>query len=269
MGQIRSVWVVFLFLGTAPAATIVSELRMNGTNGSTVFIDTAGGAWTAFGTAQISTARSIAGGASAWFAGDGSSVRNNSSGALYFPTQPFTIEFWIYPEASGLNRPGGIYLAGRSNPDSGLGFDIRLHDREIVVWGLDGWFGGIMPRGTPYVEADRWGHVALSVTSTHAFLFFNGVLRGSSPRSAISDGGNAFAIGYQSNFGGWSFQGYIDEFRVWDEALWTADWPPVSEIPEPLTWALVATGIGGCLMRRAFASNGSCPRGRPVRRHST
>lgn len=187
---------------------------MNGTNGSTVFTDTAGGAWTPFGTAQISTAQSIAGGASGRFAGDGSSVRNNSTTALYFPTQPFTIEFWIFPEASGLNRTGMIYLAGRSNPDAGLGFDIRIQDREIVVWGLDGWFGGIMPAGTPYVEADRWGHVALSVTPTEAFLFFNGVLRGSSPRSAISDGGNAFAIGYQWNFGGWAFQGYIDEFRV-------------------------------------------------------
>ncbi|GIU77333.1 MAG: hypothetical protein KatS3mg005_0571 [Bryobacteraceae bacterium] len=244
----------FFLLASASAATLLSNLPMNGTNGSTAFIDTAGGGWTAFGTAQISTAQSVAGGASGWFPGNGSSVRNNNSNALYFPTQPFTIEFWIYPDGNSMTSGVQHYLAGRSNPDAGLGFDIRLLDGEIVVWGLNGWFGGIMPTGTPYVGANRWGHVALSVTPTQAFLFYDGVLRGSSPRSLITDGGNAFAIGYQSNFGGFSFPGYIDEFRVWDDALWTAEQPPGGEIPEPGTWLLLAGGLGALILSRRLAS---------------
>lgn len=107
---------MFTFLGSASAATIMADLPMDGTDGSTVFTDTAGGAWTAFGSVQISTAQSVAGGTSGRFPGSGSSVRNNNASALYFSTQPFTIEFWILPDAT-YGSP--MYLAGHSNPDGG------------------------------------------------------------------------------------------------------------------------------------------------------
>jgi hypothetical protein len=235
-------------------AALVAELGMNGDNGSTAFIDTVGGTWIPIGTAQISTAQGVSGGASAYFAGDGF-VRNTDANALLL-TAPFTVEFWMY--VNEVPVAGQQYLAGRSIPDLGLGFDIRLEQGEILVLGVNGWgfnIGTEGDGGTNYVEAGQWGHVALSVTETNAYLFYNGVLRGSSGSSTITNGG-IFSIGFQSSYGGAPFQGYIDDFRVWDTALWTADFNPSGgEVPEPGTWILVAGGMALALYRRRLPSS--------------
>jgi F5/8 type C domain len=67
----------------------------------------------------------------------------------------------------------------------------------------------------------------VSSTADTVYLFIDGVLKGSCPRSAITPRDLPFQIGCTINFGGAAFNGYIDEVRFSQGvARWTADFTP-------------------------------------------
>lgn len=94
---------------------------------------------------------------------------------------------------------------------------------------------------------------------------------GATGRSAITDGGNLFRIGYQFNFGGAAYNGYMDELRLSDTALWTSNFTPSlsPNVPEPSTYAAifgaVVLGFAAYKRRRAACVDGavSAPSHRP------
>lgn len=220
-------------------ADVISLLHMDGTNGSTSFVDATGKAWVSTG-AEISIAQARWD-QSAFFAGTSDYLTAGNAADFSFGSDPFTVDFWMNPSTLGDNT----YLAGRSNPGSGLGFDIRLDRGEILLVGVNGWsfnIGTYAVTDAQYVITNEWQHIAISATTSNVYLFYNGVLTGSSARATITDGGNPFRLGYQANFGGGDYEGYLDEFRISDTALWTADFtPPTSPgaVPEPTSGIVV------------------------------
>lgn len=135
------------------------------------------------------------------------------SGLGSFGSAPFTIDFWLYSRNDGDNT----YIVGKSHPDHGLGWDIRLNANAVRVAGIDGWAFNITSDAS--ITPNRWHHVALSADETTATLYINGIPKGTSPRSTISDTTNPARIGYTTNFGGTAFSGLIDEVAVHSRAL--------------------------------------------------
>lgn len=79
----------------------VSLLHMNGVDGSTTFTDESGKSWTAKGNAQIDTAGSRFGGASALFDGSGDYMELPDHEDFNVGSGDFTVDFWFRKNANG------------------------------------------------------------------------------------------------------------------------------------------------------------------------
>lgn len=230
---------LFLALPLSAHAAVISMLHFDGN-----FTDDTGTAWVSNG-AVISSAKSYAGGSSAYFGGvKGQNVQVVNNNLFSFGSSPFTIDFWMNP--SEINNS---YLVGSSHPDSGTGYDIRLNPAEILVVGVNGWafnIGTDASNDVNYIEANNWYHVMLSVTTETAYLYVNEQLKGQSARTAVNGYGVPFRIGDTDGYGGAAFHGYIDEFRISNTALS----PNSAPVPEPATVLLMGAGIAGLVTAR-------------------
>jgi hypothetical protein len=114
--------------GSVPDALL---LHMDGSNGSTTFTDSSSNALTvtANGNAQISTAQSKFGGASAAFDGDGDFLSIASNVAFAFGAAAFTIECWAYQSAT----PNGTGLISEeyTGPSDAVTFAIGFCDGTV------------------------------------------------------------------------------------------------------------------------------------------
>jgi hypothetical protein len=132
-----------------------------------------------------------------------------------FGSNLFSVAFWM-----NSNNAGNIaYILGKSHPDGGQGWDIRLHDNRIQVVGVDGWPAQYNIQTEQVIVASQWHHVAVTATATAVDVYVDGILRGSSGRQAISLASNPFRMGYTTNFGGTPFNGLLDEVQIYDRAL--------------------------------------------------
>jgi len=152
------------------------------------------------------------------FSFDGVNDYVEASGVGDFGSNPFTVDFWMYSNSVGT----GNFILGKNNADGGLGWDIRLHNSTIQIVGVNGWGLNIASDGSATPNA--WHHIALSSTGSAVELYIDGVLKGSSARSAISSTSNPFWIGYApSNYcyacGATVFNGLIDEVEIFNRAL--------------------------------------------------
>ncbi len=138
-------------------------------------------------------------------------MSGNATGV--FGASAFTVDFWMYANNNGSNT----YLMGKSDPDGGTGWDVRLDNNTIQVIGVNGW--GFNITSDASVTAGAWHHISISATDTQVNLYIDGVLKGTSARNTISTTTNPFRIGDTSNFGGTAFNGFIDEVDVFNRAL--------------------------------------------------
>ncbi len=128
---------------------------------------------------------------------------------------PFTVDFWMKtPDASHSTH---AYLMGKSHPDGGLGWDIRVANNAISVVGVNGWAVNITSNAS--ITANSWHHVGVISNGSTVELYIDGVLKGSCPRAAISSTANPMRFGFTTNFGGLAFHGLLDEIEIFDRGL--------------------------------------------------
>jgi hypothetical protein len=87
-------------------------MHMDGANGSTSMVDVIGHPFTVHGSAQISTAQSVFGGAS-FYTSNGGYITTPAAPELSIGSNDFTVEMWVYPlnYSAGTNWGGINYQA--------------------------------------------------------------------------------------------------------------------------------------------------------------
>ena len=194
-------------------------LHMDGTSGSTDFVDSGPNALTvtAVGNAQISTTQSKYGGASGSFDGTGDYLTVASNAALAFGTGDFTVEFWMYitsRKAYGyiLNTQGGtnaLYVSFDA-----AGNYLRLTN-DTTVYAI-----------SPTLNLAQWYHISVVRSNGSSRVYVDGVggtavaCSASFVQTGPLVGGTASA-----NY----FQGYIDDLRITKYARYTSAFTPPTQ----------------------------------------
>jgi hypothetical protein len=188
-----------------------------------VFTDLKGKTVTAVGNAQISTAQSKFGGASALFDGTGDYL--TCSAPVIPATDDFTIECWIYRAVSGVfhtllgqGDDGGAAL-GR------LSFTVRDTNKLSIFFAST---VNLSLIGATSIALQTWTHVALVRSGSVFRIFINGVLdaEGSSSQ-AVYTSANSFIARSFNSASPLSFNGHLDDLRVTSGvARYTANFTP-------------------------------------------
>ena len=225
-------------------------LHMDGINGSTTFIDNSyvQNTVTANGNAQISTAQSKFGGASAYFDGNGDSI---SFADLQLGTGSFTVEMWFKTNS------GNQYaqLIGNESNGGSAGFTLLINNNSP-----SGGQVAVYSNGSLVVQSssgdwsdDAWHHVALVRSDSNVTLYLDGISYGTGTNSNSWDGGNYY-IGTNAVYSGRDLDGYIDDLRITKGvARYAANFtPPTAALPDPFT-----PGPTAALLLHFDGTNGS------------
>jgi hypothetical protein len=232
------------FTTTDPAVTGENDsftkimLHMDGADASTTFTDVnLGGSahtWTAAGNAQVDTAQSKFGGASALFDGTGDWITTPDHADFALGTGDFTIECWF-----NCNAAGGtvVRLAGQNNNTESVAstsFQIRRSVGNLIQAYVAVGAATFNVLGTTqFTNAVNtgWHHVAVVRTGGFLFLYIDGVQEGSATAisGSINDSANALRVGAGGEVTAETWVGWIDEFRLSvGIARYTANFTPAT-----------------------------------------
>ncbi len=209
-------------------------LHMDGTNASTDFTDDNGVdrstvGVSAHGNAQIDTAQSKFGGASAYFDGNDDYLTihgvDGSFNDEWVNGSEWTVEYWVRGTSfSGYEVHFGDW-GGASDRSFFLGSDTG---GDIMFFYTDS--GGTLDtaiRADTVLSTNSWHHIALVKDSTNFTLYVDGSSVDSGASENIRAQGNPTRIGAAAT-NAEDFIGYIDEVRVSDTARYTANFTPES-----------------------------------------
>ena len=202
-------------------------LHMDGSNGSTTFTDSSSNALTvtANGNAQISTAQSKFGGASAAFDGNGDWLSSSTNSALVFGTGDFTVEF--FARWNSFSSYNSLYDS-RSGGGSAAGFIILTSSAGV----LSVYSGTTFVVSSTALSANSWYHVACTRSGSNLRLFIDGSLAGSATYANNLTDGNLI-VGKTNEALSNYFNGYMDDLRITKGvARYTAAFtPPTTAFP--------------------------------------
>lgn len=213
----------------AAASNTLALLHFDGSNGSTTFTDSGPNAFAfaANGDAQISTAQSKFGGASGLFDGSGDFLRCDPFSAINIGTGDFTIECFIYKTA-GLTKTANIVAFDETASSTRWAFYWRGSGSRLAIFNTSQ--SAILAGGTP-LALNTWYHVAFVRDSGQYRIYLDGVLDGTATPTAKTLPSSNLFIG-QSSVNSEYWSGHIDELRISNAALYTADFtPPASPFP--------------------------------------
>jgi hypothetical protein len=210
--------------GTSPVdpdyANVSLLLHMDGANGSTAFTDLSPSpkAVSVFGNAQISTAQSVFGGASAYFDGAGDYITVPYTADFAVGSGDFTFELWVY--RTGVNANGSRLW--NSNGDVYHEFDMSIDGSGVLgCYGTttgsswNAWAAASIAT----ITANQWVHIALVRNGGTVTVYLNGVgtvLTSSLGASVLvtgAGGATTRSIGGQGTGPDRALMGYIDEVR--------------------------------------------------------
>jgi len=192
--------------------SVVLLVHADGANGSTTFTDKSAYAHAigVGGHAQVSTAQSKFGGASALLDGNGDSLGLNGNNCFAIGTYDFTIEMWIHPLTVSNNkniidfRPSGTNGAYPVISFGATVIDYYVNNAAAI-------------QANHGMTAGNWYHIAVSRVAGITRMFINGVQVGSN----FTDNTNYLVGGSRPIIGmnGWNtsfdhYHGYIDEVRI-------------------------------------------------------
>ena len=201
-------------------------LHMDGTNGSTTFIDSSPvfRTVTTYGDALISTAQSKFGGAdglsSGYFDGSGDCLSVNIFQFGY--SGNFTVELWVYQLSQNSKRAfvdiTDFILYCDANEST-----LRVYHGGVVL------SGGTVP-------LNQWTHIAVTRQGSIGRMFVNGVKvsENTSYTAPLSSANTVATIYIGAENGSANFyNGYVDELRLTQSARYTANFtPPSAPFPD-------------------------------------
>ena len=204
-------------------------LHMDGTNGSTTFIDDSINnlTVTAYGDVQISTTNKVFGTGSALFDGNGDYLEITDVAPFEFGSEDFTIECWAYM----VEGAGGTTIARWGGVNA---FFFLVNTSEGIVVYLN---GPNIPEVTGgVITPDQWHHVCLVRDGTNLRSFIDGQQVGTTATftDPINSSETTLRIGWDSGANA-PFNGHVDELRISKGvARYTGNFtPPTAPFPNP------------------------------------
>jgi hypothetical protein len=208
-------------IGGDPLDPYVSlQLALDGTNGSTTFTDTSkyGFTVTPSGNAQISTAQSKWGGASLRLDGTGDylTIADNNN-AFNFGRLDFTIEFWMYLDAS-IPADGRILINKGNWPTATASFLIYYGgSREVALYASSNGSSWDLANSQQIAlnpALSTWHHVAITRNNGTLRGFLNGTLGFTHAiTGALQSNSYPLRIGAGEGAAA-AFMGSIDDLRI-------------------------------------------------------
>jgi hypothetical protein len=222
---------------TSPTTAFVNDsntlllLHCNGTNASTVFTDDNGiraqNGISAIGNAQISTAQSKFGGASALFDGTGDSLTvSPTTGLADLMNNDFTIEFWMYNPETGIDATFGDHFIGIENGGSGSNGWIIRNLGSKLQWIFDGQGGYDVATFNP--SANTWHHIAFVRSGTTLKCYTDGTERTVTSYADRRSNSGSYNIKIGKVYSSLSddYLGHLDEIRISNSARYTTTFTP-------------------------------------------
>lgn len=222
-------------------STTLLLLHCNGTNGSTTFTDSSpfARAVTANGNAQISTAQSKFGGASALFDGTGDYLSLTYSNSFAFPFVDWTLECWFRITAYDLTNGNALISisgAAGSRMIELVTLPSGTYEVTRIMVTSDG-TDMFNLSGNTALQLNTWYHIACVRYRNQITLYLNGAVEASLPYSSNLYGSpTSITIGrYTANTGA-DITGNIDEVRISSVARYAAAFTPqVAAFDETIT----------------------------------
>ena len=188
---------------------------------------------TANGNAHINTAQSKFGGASGLFGGSGDYLSTPDSADWYFGSGDFTIDFWA--RFNALPTSGQQITLCSQKVDNANRVMLNIYNNAgtyEIYYDVSSRGTGInYPTGkqTISLATNTWYHIAWARSGNNWYLFKDGTQLGSplSSTTVIPDFAASMTIGGYPGVTAWSFNGWLDEFRISKGvARWTSNFTP-------------------------------------------
>lgn len=199
-----------------------ANLHMNGTAGSTTFIDETGRhTWTPYNTASLVTTTQKFGSASSKYLNTSHDYLSTPASSDFNMTSKlYTISFWY--KRTDSDSPEQIILgSGDSGLSGGSWFLSFRYNALRFAFTNSSYFSNSYYTTNTFIDTTSWHHVALILNGTHINLYHDGVLQ------PFSSGDSSFytpypslqkvSIGRAGDYDNLYFNGNLDEVQFWKD----------------------------------------------------